>query len=120
MAIRYKGFKITGLDSDTAWDKGLSSSETEKYKLLYILVHVVTHIGNEILVDYERDRLANLYDYHFDTDEQNTDTNTPRSTTKLNRIDVDRDIPIGKTIMVGFKCGTAEADLYGAYVYELK
>lgn len=119
MAKRYKAFKITGVANDTAWDKGITSTKTEKRKLLGLLMFVTGQAGNQVLLDLERERFNDIYDYHIDTDEQNADANTPKSTTKLNYVEVDEVIEVGQTFKAGLKCGTTNYDLYGEYVYEL-
>lgn len=119
MAKLYKGFKRTGTENETKWDEGLESTEARPKRLLELLISVTAHQGNQILVDHERERLADPYDYHFDTDEQLASANPPRSSSKLSRIEIDQIIPIGQRIKVGLKCGATASDLYGVYVYEL-
>ena len=119
MTKRYKGFAITGTLNDVEWDDGLESTEARPKKLLEIFISVSAHAGNQILVDHERERLADPFDYHFDTDEQLTTANPPRSSTKINRLEIDQVIPIGQRIRVGIDCDDPKTDLYGTYVYEL-
>ena len=119
MTKRYKGFTITGVKNVVTWDGGLESTEARPKRLLELLIAVSAHSGNQILVDHERERLADPYDYHFDTDEQLTTDYHPRSSNKLNRIEIDQVIPIGQRIKVGIDCGDPASDLYGCYVYEL-
>lgn len=120
MAKKYEPFKITGLVNDTAWDPGISSTKAELVHLLGVIVNVTGHAGNRIKGDLERKTYFELYDYHLDTDEDTGAANTPRSTNKLNFIEVDEDIPLGATFAVAITCGATNKDLYGAYVYTVK
>ena len=117
---RYEAFTITGEVNDTAWDDGLVGTEGVPKKLLGLILFVTGQTGNIIKLDRERKTLLTLYDYHIDTDEQNTDTNTPKSATKINYIDIEVDVPVGIKAQVGIACGASAKDVYGAYVYEEK
>ncbi len=119
MAKRYKGFIRTGTENETKWDEGLESTEARPKRLLELFISVSAHKGNQILVDHELVRIADPYDYNFDTVEQLETSNPPKSSAKLNRIEIDQVIPIGQRIKVGLKCSSAASDLYGVYVYEL-
>lgn len=119
MTKRYKGFTITGVKNEATWDDGLESTEARPKRLLELLIVVSAHEGNKILVDHERERLADPYDYHFDTVALNEVTIASQSTTKLNRIEIDQVIPVGQRIKVAIDCGDPKTDLYGCYVYEL-
>lgn len=119
MTKRYKAFTITGTANDTEWDGGLKGTEARPKKLLGLLLFVSGQAGNQILLDHERTRLMSLYDYHIDTDQQNSDTNTPKSVNKLIFIDIEQDVPAGHTVMVGIACGATAKNVYGSYVYEL-
>ena len=117
---RYESFTITGEANKTVWDGGLKGTDAEPKKLLGLMLFVTGQAGNQILLDHERKRLMSLYDYHIDTDEQNTDANTPKSVNKLVWIDVEQDLPAGEVVMVGLACGATNKNVFGSYVYELK
>ena len=117
---RYQSFTITGEANKTKWDAGLKGTDAEPKKLLGLLLFVTGQAGNQILLDRERKRLMSLYDYHIDTDEQNTDANTPKSVNKLVWIDIEADVPAGVIVMVGVACGATNKNVFGSYVYELK
>ena len=115
---KYQAFTITGVANDTAWDGGLKGTEAEPKKLIALILFVTGQAGNIVKLDVERKTHMTLYDYHIDTDEQNADANTPKSVSKLSRIDIDVDLPAGKTAQVGIACGATNKNLFGSYVYE--
>ena len=114
----YEAFTITGVANQTIWHAGLTGTEAEPKKLIALILFVTGQIGNLIQLDVERTTRLTLYDYHVDTDEQNADANTPKSVTKLSWVDIDVDLPPGKTAKVGIACGATAKNVFGAYVYE--
>lgn len=120
MAKKYLPFKVTGVANAKAEDKGITSDKAEVVKVLAILLYVTGHAGNQVRWDLARKTIGEIYDYHLDTDEDTGAANTPRSTHKINRIEVDEDIPMGQTFAVAITCGATAKDLYGAYEYESK
>ena len=114
----YEAFTITGVANDTAWDPGLTGTEVRPKKLIALILFVTGQVGNLIQLDVERKTRLTLYDYHIDTDEQNADANTPKAVNKLSWIDIDVELPAGRTAMVGIACGATAKNVFGAYVYE--
>jgi len=118
MAKYAQAFKITGVANDTAEDGGIKSSEAEVKHLEKIVLNVTGHAGNLIEVWFEREKFYQVYDYSLDTAEA-SGTDIYKSTRKLTEIEIDREIPMGKTISVAIKCGATNKDVYGSYVYRL-
>lgn len=115
----YQAFSITGVTNDTTYDGGLTSTEAEPKRLKAILVNVSDYQDNLVQVWLEREKLADVYDKIFNTDGDTGSTNTPYSTTKLIRLPVDRDIPVGQTAKVAIQCGGNATNIQGAYEYEI-
>jgi len=118
MAKYAKAFSITGVANTAVEDKGISSSEADHKHLEKIIINLTGHAGNKIEVWFEREKFFEIYDYNLDTSEA-ASTNVLKSTTKLNEIEIDSDIPIGKTIQAVIRCGATAKDVYGSYVYHL-
>lgn len=120
MSRRYLDFTVTGEDSKPTWSTTkLTSTEAEPKKLLGLLLHMSGYGGNKITVDLERKNLAKLYDYHFDTDLLATGDTPAYSATKLHFIELEKNIPVGQSVMIGLECGVDEMNLFGAYVYDV-
>jgi len=113
----FKEFSITGVANDTAYDEGLESTETEKRKVTHVLVNVGAHVGNTLEFWLERERVATIPDYLVDTEANSATTNTMVSTTKINRIEVDFEIPTGQRFKAAIRCGANPQNFYGAYEY---
>lgn len=118
MAKYAKAFKITGLANLAVEDAGIKSSEGDHKHLEKIILSVTGQAGNVIEVWFEREKFFEIYDYSLDTSEA-SGTNMYKSTAKLREIEIDRDIPVGKTIQAVIRCGASNKDVYGSYVYRL-
>lgn len=118
MANYAEAFKITGVANNVAEDPGITSSEGDHKYLDKVILNVTGHAGNIIEVWFEREKFYEVYDYSLDTAEA-SGSNAYKSVHKLTEIEIDRDIPIGKTINVAIRCGATNKDVYGSYVYHL-
>ena len=117
--LNYKGFKITGVINTTVYDTGIGSTESEKRRLVEVLLMVSGQVGNVLQAFIGNERVVeNLYDYHLDTQESTGSANVQRSTSKVQRIAVDKELPTTDKFMVAIQCGATAKDVYGCYVYE--
>jgi hypothetical protein len=115
----YQEFSVSGVANSEVLDVGLTSTEAEKKRCTAIYVTTNDYVGNIIVARLEREKILGIYDYIIDTYSLSGSTNTVRSTTKLNRIEIGVDIPVGRTLKVGISCGANATRIYGAYEYEI-
>ncbi|MBA7707680.1 hypothetical protein ES703_116556 [subsurface metagenome] len=115
----FKYFKVEGVASKTVYDDGLTSSAEAKKRLISVMINVVAREDNKIQGWLEREKVFELPDALIDTQEVADTDKPPLSMNALNEIPVGVDMPIGTTFMVAIESGTSEADLYGAYRYEI-
>lgn len=116
----YKKFTATGVINSLVLDSaGLSSTDTDKKVLTAVLVNVSGHIGNDVELWLERERLAQVPDYFLDTDEDAGGTVAPKSAVKIARLPIALAIPVGQTVYAGIRCVGTAKDLRGAYEYEI-
>lgn len=119
MSLRYKAFKITGVANTETFDAGIESTVAEPKKLVRILVALSGYAANLVQIWRENQKLAEAYDYHFNTEANDGDTSTPYSTSKLNAIELDIAIPQGTRLKVALKCAATTKNLFGCYVYDI-
>ena len=118
--VFFKPFRITGENNAQVLDVGLHSTETEKKRLLSVIIQVTGYsTPNEIVGYHETAKVFALPDSLIDTTEQFTDTNEAKSYNRLNEIEVMLDMPIGTIFQVGILSGATKKDLVGAYRYEI-
>jgi len=118
MPVYYKEFKVSGSANSTVWDTGISGTETEKKRIISIIITVSDYKGNLIKGTVERVEVLKIYDYNLDTFATSGSTNTVRSTDKIIEIPLDIELDQGETFKVGIECGSNATDIYGAYKYE--
>jgi len=116
----YQSFSVTGSANTKVYDAGLTSSEEEPKTCIGIMITVSDYKDNEIEVWIERDRIATLRDYNFDTYAGTGGTNTYYSHTKTLMIPIDHEIAVGDTIKIGISSGANATNLRGSYVYEIR
>lgn len=114
-----KAFSITGVANVETADTGITSTEAEKKKLLYVVLWVSVQIANLIRGYIEREKVLEYYDYHIDTHEGTGSDNAQKSANKLIKIPVNVEIDVGKTFNLTIACGGTLSTLKGSYVYEL-
>jgi len=115
----YKGFKIAGVINTTVYDDGIGSTESEKRRLVEVLIAVSGVVGNVLHAFIGNERvIENLYDYHLDTPDTTGAANVQRSTTKILRLPVDKELPTTDKFKLAIQCGATAKDVYGCYVYE--
>ena len=115
----FKYFKVTGVDSETVYDDGLTSSAEAPKRLKSIMINVVAREGNKVQGWLEREKVFELPDHLIDTQEAMAADTPPLSMNALNEIPVGVDMPIGTTFKVAISSGATHSDLYGAYRYEI-
>lgn len=115
----FKYFKVTGVDSTTVYDDGLTSSSEAKKRLKSIMINVAAREGNKIQGWLEREKVFELPDHLIDTQEVVGADTPPMSVNCLNEIPVGVDMPVGTTFKVAIESGATHSDLYGAYRYEI-
>jgi len=115
----YKGFKIAGVINTTVYDDGIGSTESEKRRLVEVLLVVSNTIGNVLQAFIGNERVVdNVYDYHFDSFATTGAANVQRSTSKILRIEVDKELPTTDKFKLALQSGGTASDVYGVYVYE--
>jgi len=114
-----KFFSVTGLPNDTVYDDGIESTDAEPKHIIAIEVNVSGYADNQVEIWVEREKKQEVPDYLLDTWASTGSTNTQYSTSKMNKLDVDFDLPIGERMKVAIKCGGTAKDLRGCYVYNL-
>jgi len=115
----YKAFRITGVANAETPDDGITSTEAEPKRILELLVNVSGYQDNTVKAYVEREEVLSVPDYLLDTDADSGTTNTMRSTTKLNRFEINLELPIGQKFYAAHLCGPIATNLRGVYVYEL-
>jgi len=116
----YKKFAVTGSANVQVLDTaGVESTSDEKKTLHAVLLRVTGYAGNDIVVWREREKLAEVPDYLFDTEADLGAANFPYSTTKMQRLELELPIPVGETVKIGIVCGGTNKDISGAYVYSI-
>jgi hypothetical protein len=118
VTLRHWYFDVTGVANDEVLDDGIESIETEDRHLKYVLVNVSVQNGNKIVCYLDQDRWIEIPDYLIDTRESTGSTNTQKSTVKMNRIEVDKLLPLGEKFKIGVISGGTLSSVSGAYVYE--
>lgn len=111
----YKAFDVQGFINVTTYDAGLVSLVEEPYHVDAILITQDAAADNLLECWIGNERLLEIPDYLLDTIEEAAVAG--RSTTKLNRIPVDMDIPPGQIFRAAIRCGGTASRIYGAYEY---
>ncbi len=119
MSKRYQAFTISGVANKQTFDAGIESNQAETKKLIALLVHVSGYAANFIQLYKGSEKIADVYDYHFDTLADLGAANFPQSTGKLQRIDLEIDLPLGQRIKACLECGATIKNLFGCYIYEV-
>lgn len=119
MSLRYEGFIIVGVANKVTYDDGIESDQAEPKKLIAVLACLSGYAANSVQIWREKERLANVYDYHLDTYADLGAANFPYSTTKLPKIALEFTIPQGQRVRAALSCGATIKTMYGCYVYEV-
>jgi len=114
-----KLFDVTGVANDVVYDVGIESTEAEPKHIVAIELTVSAYVGNVVQIWVEREKKQEVPDVLLDTWASTGTTNTQYSTYKINRLDVDFDLPVGERLKVGLLCGATATKVRGCYVYNL-
>ena len=117
--VYFKKFKVTGDPNAETLDDGLKSTQSEKKRLLSVIIQTSGYKDNTIHGYLETTKIIEVPDSLLDTTEQFTDTNEAKSYNRLNELEVGIDMPIGATFKIGILCGATGTNLVGAYRYEV-
>jgi len=114
-----KLFDVTGIANDVVYDVGIESTEAEPKHIVAIELTVNVYAGNVVQIWVEREKKQEVPDVLLDTWGSTGSTNVQYSTHKINRLDVDFDLPVGERLKVGLLCGATATRVKGCYVYNL-
>ena len=112
----YKSFHVNALANVTTLDDGLVSEVGHPVHVNAVIINTSATEGNVIECWLGTKRVATIYDYCLDTQEEAVGF-TGFSVTKIGRLPIDMDIPPGSIFKIGSNCGAAGHHLYGAYEY---
>jgi len=115
--MKYKAFTVAGTINETELDGGLVSLTDAPVHIDAILINVDAYQGNIVEGWIGNERVLEIYDYVFDTADETAGATAPYSSTKINRLPVDLDIPPGQAFKIGINSGAAASDIFGAYEY---
>lgn len=116
----FKYIHVTGVQSKTVYDDGLTSSAEAPKRLKSILINTSIHDGNRIQGWLEREKVFDIPDYCIDTQEVVGAATMPMSMNKINEIPVGVDMPVGTTFALAIEHGAGSIEhLFGAYRYEI-
>lgn len=117
--IKREALSVTGVANTTTEYLVVESTEEEPKVIHAIHVNVSAQVGNRVEIWQEREKVADLYDYLLDTREA-SGTNQYKSIKKMQRIDLDIDLPIGEKIKIMMVSGSTATDLHGWVEYTIK
>lgn len=117
--VYFKKFSVTGQANQEVLDSGIQSTETEKKRLLSVLIQVSGYADNDIVGYLETTKVFEIPDKLIDTDANTGSTNQQYSYNRINEIEVGVDMPVGSVFKVGIKCGATAKNIRGAYRYEI-
>ena len=119
MSLRYQGFVITGVANKQTFDTGIESNQAEPKKLIGLMVHLSGYAANRVQLYLENEKLADAYDYHFQSEADLGAANFPYVTNRIGKIDLEKDIPLGQRVKACIQCGATLKTMYGCYIYEV-
>lgn len=111
--------KITGAMNDIKYDSGLTSTPTEKKRLVSISLVVNGLADNQVQGYHEKAKVFDIPDRLIDVELDAFSENEAKPGARMNEIEVGIDIPVGETFKLAIKCGATAKDIYGTYNYEL-
>lgn len=112
-------FRVTGVVNDIAYDTGLSSTTTEKKRLIGVGLQVTGYAGNDVQGYHERAKVFDIPDTHIDVELAAFNEDESKPGARLNYKEVGLDVPVGETFKAAIKCGATAKDLIGYYDYEI-
>jgi hypothetical protein len=118
--ILHQAIKITGLPNDTAYDKGLTSTEKIPKRLISVMAQVTEYGDNYFEGWIEKLKVTEIPDSLLDTLAFGGATLAPVSAQRINEIPAAVDLAVGQTYKAAMRCGATPFDFVGCYVYEVK
>jgi len=115
----YQGFHVVGVANTTVLDGGLVSTIEQPKRIDAVLVDTSVLLGNIIEGWIGNERVLEVPDYVVNTRELNAATFDSRSTTKIIRLPVQLDIPVGQIFKIGVRSAGVGETLDGAYEYTI-
>ena len=112
-------FKLPGAINDIKYDSGLTSTATEKKRLLSLSLLLNGQADNQLQGYHEKAKVFDIPDRLIDVEIDAFTTNVAKPGARINEVEVGLDIPVGEVFKVAIKCGATAKDVYGCYNYEL-
>ena len=119
MSLRYKGFTFTGTANTQKFDAGIESNQAEPKKLIGLMVHLSGYAANRVQIYLDNEMLADIYDYHFQTEADLGAANFPYTSNRLGKIDLEINIPVGQRVRACLQCGATTKTIYGCYIFDV-
>lgn len=116
---QYIKIPAAGSTNDIIYDSGLTSTPTEKKRLVSVSLVVSDILDNQIQGYHEKAKVFDIPDRLIDEEDATGSINKAKGGARLNEIEVGLDIPIGEVFKLAIKVGGTGADVYGTYNYEL-
>jgi hypothetical protein len=112
-------FRITGEANRIVYDSGLTSTPTEKKRLLSINVVLNGQADNQLQGYHEKAKVFDIPDRLIDVEADAFNTNLAKPGARLNEIEVGLEIPIGEVFRAALLSGATSKNVFGCYNYEL-
>ena len=112
----YKAFHVNAVANVTTLDGGLVSQVDAPVHVNAVIINSSAMEGNVIECWIGTKRVAEIYDYNLDTQEEAVGF-TGLSVVKIGRLPIDLDVPAGQIFKIGSRCGATGHHIYGAYEY---
>lgn len=116
---QYIKIPAAGVTNDIKYDSGLTSTPTEKKRLLSISVILSETLDNQLQGYHEKAKVFDIPDRLIDVEFDTFDYALAKPGARINEVEVGLDIPIGEVFKLAIKVGATGADVYGTYNYEL-
>lgn len=115
--MKYQGFTVTGVATELVSDGGLQSTEKEPKYIKGILICVTAYESNILEGWIGNEMVLQIYDNVLDTIEDLGAANFPYSTSKKGEIEINLEIPIGQSFIIGIRSGAVLSSIEGAYMW---
>jgi len=113
--MKYQGFTVTGGINALVSDGGLVSTEKEPKRINAILICVTAYESNIVEGWIGNEMVLEIYDNVLDTIEDLGAANFPYSTSKMGRVPIELDIPVGQSFIIGIRSGGTASSIEGSY-----
>lgn len=116
---QYIKIAAAAVTNDIKYDSGLTSTPTEKKRLVSISVILSAILDNQLQGYHEKAKVFDIPDRLVDVETDAFTYAYPKPGARINEIEVGLDIPVGEVFKLAIKVGATGADVYGTYNYEL-